>query len=99
MQNGWNGRFVDKDRGGSFRQPYPSVAVMNRQSFLPPLRGYGEDAVPSCAALAEAQQKRFFVGTMMGAALLAAIVFGLGMRDAKVLRGRQLRQVRHTRPR
>lgn len=45
MQNGWNGRFVDKDRGGSFRQPYPSMAVMNRQSFLPPLKGYGEDAI------------------------------------------------------
>ncbi len=40
--------YVDHDMGGSFRQPYPSVAVMNQRSFRPvSVAGFGTDVVPS----------------------------------------------------
>lgn len=70
MSRGWGGRFVDQDRGGSFRQPYPSVAVMNAQSFLPPLRGYGE-------AEADARLSLCGTSTYRGLELLAVVVGAL----------------------
>jgi len=49
--------YVDGDKGGSFRQHYPSVAVMNQRSFVP-VSGVGDAAADQAAYEATYQENR-----------------------------------------